>query len=203
MKSVNPHFQHIDRVPQEAMWTILINQSHSPLGDVSHNKFWMIRNDANDSKTILVKYGRIGTDGQEKSKSFPTQHEADTFQDKKILEKVRKAYREADENELKLLNAQAAIIGTNNKCLGAEFVELVGERYEKVDSLRLADPNCKAAMLIKIETRKPIRGRTYFRLLFTCDDIYDGEQGVLEPLKDGHPLYEFAEKAGKVIGTML
>jgi uncharacterized protein YwqG/predicted DNA-binding WGR domain protein len=57
----------------------------------SSNKFWEVSVSAN---TLTVRFGRIGTAGQEKSKTFPSAALAEKEQDKLVAEKQGKGYKE-------------------------------------------------------------------------------------------------------------
>ncbi len=54
-------------------------------------KFWEISVGGSD---VTVRYGRLGTDGQQQTKSFPTSDGAGRHADKIIAEKTRKGYVE-------------------------------------------------------------------------------------------------------------
>jgi predicted DNA-binding WGR domain protein/cell wall assembly regulator SMI1 len=58
----------------------------------SSNKFWEVTVSGN---TLTVRFGRVGTKGQEKLKTFTTPTLAKNEQDKLIAEKQGKGYREA------------------------------------------------------------------------------------------------------------
>jgi DNA ligase-1 len=58
------------------------------------NKFWEISQSGTD---VTVRYGRIGSDGQTKTKSFPDEAAATKYADKLIEEKTEKGYEEARE----------------------------------------------------------------------------------------------------------
>jgi len=58
----------------------------------SSSKFWAIERDA---RTVTVTFGRIGSKGQEKAKSFASEEAAAGEEAKLIAEKLRKGYREA------------------------------------------------------------------------------------------------------------
>jgi len=60
----------------------------------SSSKFWSIRMNGCD---VTVSYGRIGTKGQEKTKSFPTESAAQKYHDEIIEEKVNKGYEEQED----------------------------------------------------------------------------------------------------------
>lgn len=57
------------------------------------NKFWEIVMDEDDSSSFTVRWGRIGTEGQETTKSFDDEDEAQREHDKLIVEKTRKGYK--------------------------------------------------------------------------------------------------------------
>jgi len=55
------------------------------------SKFWEVSVDGSD---MTVTYGRIGTAGQTKTKSFATNEAAQKEADKLVLEKTKKGYAE-------------------------------------------------------------------------------------------------------------
>ena len=54
-------------------------------------KFWEVTLAA---KTISVRYGSIGTDGQVSVKEFATEEEAQKYADKKVADKLKDGYLE-------------------------------------------------------------------------------------------------------------
>ncbi|MCA9115492.1 MAG: DUF4132 domain-containing protein [Planctomycetaceae bacterium] len=58
----------------------------------SSRKFWNIER---DGTSHTVQYGRLGTNGQTKTKDFPTEEKAKQSYDKLIAEKLKKGYVEA------------------------------------------------------------------------------------------------------------
>ncbi len=62
------------------------------LSDGKSNKFWQV--DVQDTD-LVVRYGRIGTDGQEKIKSFDSTTQAEKERDKLIAQKTKKGYAPA------------------------------------------------------------------------------------------------------------
>jgi predicted DNA-binding WGR domain protein len=54
-------------------------------------KFWSIRLDGKD---VIVCFGRIGSAGQNQTKTFPSEAKADEHAAKLIAEKLAKGYRE-------------------------------------------------------------------------------------------------------------
>lgn len=61
------------------------------LSEGTSNKFWEI---VLDGKKFAVRFGRIGTNGQQQAKSFPTAAKAKAEHDKLVTEKLGKGYRE-------------------------------------------------------------------------------------------------------------
>ena len=61
------------------------------LSEVTSNKFWEIEL---SGTSFTTRYGRIGTDGQETTKSFATAAEAKKAYDKLVAEKTKKGYVE-------------------------------------------------------------------------------------------------------------
>ena len=57
----------------------------------SSSKFWEV---ARDGCAVTVRYGRIGSDGQAKTKEFASEELAQRHADGLIEEKVAKGYRE-------------------------------------------------------------------------------------------------------------
>jgi predicted DNA-binding WGR domain protein len=57
----------------------------------SSSKFWAVER---DGRKVTVTFGRIGSTGQEKTKSFPTDAKAVAEEEKLIAEKLRKGYSE-------------------------------------------------------------------------------------------------------------
>ena len=55
----------------------------------SSNKFWEI---TRDGKVLTTRWGRIGTEGQEKTQTFKQEYEASAAYDKQVLEKTKKGY---------------------------------------------------------------------------------------------------------------
>jgi predicted DNA-binding WGR domain protein len=70
----------------------------------SSSKFWAVERRA---RTVTVTFGRIGSAGQEKAKSFPTEAKAVHEEERLIAEKLGKGYRE--------VTAKAAAGTTPNK----------------------------------------------------------------------------------------
>ena len=58
----------------------------------SSNKFWAI---SVEGINVTIRFGRIGTEGQSQTKTFPTTDAAAKHADRLIAEKTKKGYVEA------------------------------------------------------------------------------------------------------------
>jgi predicted DNA-binding WGR domain protein len=61
--------------------------------DGKSSKFWEVSVDGNE---VIVRYGRIGTDGQTKTKTFEDAESAQTHAEKLITQKTGKGYTESE-----------------------------------------------------------------------------------------------------------
>jgi len=68
-----------------------VPERHFEFEKGSSSKFWAIERRA---RTVTVTFGRIGSTGQKKAKSFPSDEKAVQEQKRLIAEKTRKGYRE-------------------------------------------------------------------------------------------------------------
>lgn len=66
-------------------------------------KFWEIERDGTD---VITRWGRIGTDGQSKTKGFPTEEKAEAELAKMTRLKVRKGYKETAEGAPAIVNEE-------------------------------------------------------------------------------------------------
>lgn len=69
----------------------MTDKRYFELVEGSSSKFWEVRV---DGTTHTVRYGKIGTPGQEKTKSFPSAEAAKKDADKLVAEKTKKGYSE-------------------------------------------------------------------------------------------------------------
>jgi|GEM_PF-937616 len=67
-------------------------------------KFWTC---AVDGEVFTIVYGRLGTDGQRKEKTFDTAAEAQKEHDKKVAEKLKEGYVEVDAGDIPAKGAGA------------------------------------------------------------------------------------------------
>ena len=196
-----------DRYKEEK---ILIHQSEE------HNKFWAAGWDEQTNQ-VHVRWGRIGTKGQSKDHSFDSQYTAVRFIETKFSEKRRKGYTgklndtDITQAALDRLNAEAAIVGTQNKCHSFQWVELVTTGnaidFHEINEDRLYDPACNPGILVVFETRKEIDNRDRFTFLFTLEKTYDvrdskrATENIL--VGSGHPLRKMVDKVEEAIGRSL
>lgn len=75
--------------------------------DAKSHKFWSI---AVEGEQIVTRWGRVGTDGQEKPKAFASEAEAEAAAEKLVGEKVRKGYVEDGEGGLPQASVSAAVV---------------------------------------------------------------------------------------------
>lgn len=64
---------------------------HFEFSEGSSDKFWEVKRSGNE---VIVKFGRKGTNGQEKAKSFANESAAKKYYDDIIVEKTKKGYEE-------------------------------------------------------------------------------------------------------------
>ena len=77
------------------------------LKEGSSDKFWEV---GVSGKTLTVRFGRVGTKGQEKSKTFASPALAQKEHDKLVVEKQRKGYKEVGAPSSEKTVARAAAI---------------------------------------------------------------------------------------------
>lgn len=182
-----------------------------------HNKFWAAwyNEDTND---VHVRWARIGTKGQSQVKGFTSAYQAANFISSKFSEKQRKGYldkyqgKQITQATLDQLNAEAAIVGTQNKCHQFQWVELKQNNgtisYNPITEERLYDPSCNPGILVNFETRKPIDDRSHFTFLFTLEKAFDVSAKIRQVSPDQqiqpkHPLYDMVKKVEEAIGRNL
>jgi|GEM_PF-6466105 len=184
--------------------------------DDTHNKFWAAWWDEKTNQ-VHVRWGRLGTRGQSQTKDFPGSWKAASFISGKFSEKSRKGYtsqhsgKEITQATLDQMHAEAAIVGTQNKCHGFAWVEITQEGddilFVEISEERLYDPDCNPAIAIKFETRKNIDGCDSFRFLFTLDGTYNiigsSYTTVSQLVDDSHPLHKMVKKVEEAIGRSL
>jgi predicted DNA-binding WGR domain protein len=67
------------------------SRRHFELVDDKSSKFWEV---SVDDKEVAVRFGRIGSTGQTRTKTFATRAAAKTYAEKLIAEKTGKGYQE-------------------------------------------------------------------------------------------------------------
>lgn len=189
---------------------ILIHQ------EAYHNKYWSAIFDETNL-TVIVKWGRIGTKGSQKTYKFGSTYQAAAFLDTKFNEKKRKGYVDKlngvsiDGPKLEQLAVEAAIVGTQNKCHEMEWVEIQPHgdcdfTYHKIEQTRLFEPDCVPGLLVAMETKKAYDGSTSFSLLFTGDAAFLVNQSARKThrrIVKSDPLYELTQKVEEAVGHSL
>lgn len=181
--------------------TTLINTGEA------HNKFWSSAVDENTNQ-VTIRWGRIGTKGQQQVKDFDNQYGAIEFVRAKQGEKNRKGYHTIDKKKFDELSIQAAIVGASNKCHNFRWVEITdltaGFKIETCTEDRLQNPDCNPGLFVEVETKKEYNGRHVTALLFTFSQVYDVTDGrkVIMVTKTS-PLYELTNKVEEALGRTL
>ena len=81
----------------------------------SSNKFWEV---TLSDKTLTVRFGRVGSKGQEKSTTFPRSELAQKEHDKLIAEKLRKGYKEVAATDAGQSGPSASTLAGKSKSPG-------------------------------------------------------------------------------------
>lgn len=178
-----------------------------------HNKFWAAVMDPL-THNVKVRWGRIGTKGQQKDFPHSSEWGAADFITTRLREQTRKGYRGVTKQEFDELSIQAAVVGTNNKCNVFEWVELSGDgAFKKITPDRLAAPDCNPGVYVVLETKKQfIPGMNSYRLLFSFDKAHllVPPMTLVSPdckyygqITKGHQLYELTQKVEEALGRSL
>ena len=186
-----------------------------------HNKFWMLAPDpARSDQVYKCRNGRLGTNGQAQKDLY--RYEGDS----KFRIKVSEGYHEVNDKQFELLNTQAAIVGTQNKCGALHWVRQADKAggqsfFTKVSEDELADPGYDPRLLVNITLKKETAGGTDFWMVFdpegssvlhgvsmTRDGL--GAHGFqanfwtakAERIDPKHPLRKLAEKVEQAMGRV-
>jgi len=184
--------------------------------DSLHNKYWAARLDE-ATMTVHIRWGRLGTKGQGQTKQFGGKYEATNFMSTKFNEKARKGYKDKirgtqiDPGMLEKLSIEAAVVGTQNKCQGMEWVEIVSRddsacKFTRINDTRIYEPDCTPGLLVSMETKKEYHKLNTFSLLFTGDAAFLADQytGVAYlKIDKADPLYELTQKVEEAVGRSL
>jgi len=81
--------RHIERIDEMPYYELIGDDPKLQSGHTA--KYWEI---TQVGKKVIVRYGKIGTDGQLSPKEFETKEEAEAFVAKKIKEKTKEGYVE-------------------------------------------------------------------------------------------------------------
>ena len=74
--------------------------------DAKSNKFWEV---SVAGKTVNIRYGKLGTDGQTSVKVLSTPAEAESHAEKQAAGKLKKGYKEAKAKAVKKKVAKKAV----------------------------------------------------------------------------------------------
>jgi predicted DNA-binding WGR domain protein len=188
----------------------------------NHNKFWDY--EINQYTTggghwiITYHWGRIGTKGQTATKMFSDSLAANSEAYHKEATKLNKGYRPATDEELRLIELQAKILGTANKIEHCAIVTYDSILIVELTPEKAADPSKEVGIFIQFWYKKD-----KYSILFAGDDIYNvlfasndrpacyDEKGHKQWIADGgrakmnnsHELWEFLEKLQEAVGAAL
>lgn len=180
--------------------TILIQQ------EGNHNKFWSSVVDEKTNKAT-IRWGRIGTKGQEQVKDFDNQYAATEFVRSKQAEKSRKGYRPIEKKKFDEMSIQAAIVGSSNKCRNFRWVEITDDanlKFSTCTEERLQNPDCNPGVFVEVETKKAYDGKNVFALLLTFTQVYDVTNGRnITLVTKTSPIYDLTQKVEEALGRSL
>ena len=190
----------------------------------NHNKYWDYEINPQTSPTCWVvtySWGRIGTKGQTAAKVFATSYQANNDAHHKHATKINKGYRPATDEEVRLIELQAKILGTANKIEYCAIVTYDDLAITELSHVEAANPDLKAGIFVQFWYKK-----VRYSILFMDDDIYNilfarscvptletRAGGVLlkrwtadggrAKMNNSHKLWEFLEKLQEAVGAAL
>ncbi len=173
--------------------------------DEGHSKFWAATL-VEATNTATIRWGRLGTKGQNQTKTFGTLYEAGEFINGKMREKTRKGYEKIDQTKFDKLSLEAVIVGSQNKCSDLQWVEITNDKtlaHKAATETRLQDPDCNPGINVRLQTKKKYDGRDSFTLLFTFTNAYEVLYGSATPITKSHALYDLTQKVEEAVGRTL
>jgi predicted DNA-binding WGR domain protein len=192
--------------------------------DDGHNKFWTyeITQNVSSGWDLVTRYGRIGQSGQTAKKTYDNKYVAEDVADRKAHEKLSKGYEPVDEDQWKILNVQASILGTGNKVEGLWYVGDHGGQLSELSTKELTNPATKPAIMSSFRLRNKEGATEPILVLITENAAYTfcaqqrrisvmgGQiheewliQSDREKITKEHPLAEIVEKMQEVVGHTL
>jgi predicted DNA-binding WGR domain protein len=136
--------------------------------EATANKWWSYEI---KGRSVLVKWGRVGLDGEQQTKEFDTDYEMQRFVETKMREKRKKGYGEVTEQKLRQEKTIAEKLGHQNKIQRMEFVDWRAKSEPSSGKLRVLlryDPEKAVYIEIVNSWSKDIR-----RLLLTKTESWE------------------------------
>lgn len=178
-----------------------------------HNKYWYASTDGIHNK-VVIRWGRLGTKGQEQTKEFSTEYAARGFISSKSRDKLNNGYKPSTKTEFEQETIIATIIGSSNKCTQFHWVKVSDElgrgsqpipgtdiRYTACTEEELINPETNPGIYIELETKKSFHDRNQLQILLTGDHSYDLITG--EPITQTSEIYQLVKKLEEAIGRRL
>jgi predicted DNA-binding WGR domain protein len=147
--------------------------------EAQHNKFWSHDTNGNN---VIVKWGRVGGSSQSKEHTFSSPSSRDAFIADKVAEKIKKGYREIDQQKKQEETETAQDLGTQFKINRIEWVDRKGKdlniisnydpsRFVYVEILNSWSKEVVRLLLNKTETYK-IDGIAQSDRTISCGQIF-------------------------------
>ena len=139
--------------------------------DGKHNKFWSAEVDSDH--TVTCKWGRLGTNGQQKQHSHESEWAAQNFVDNKMRAKKRKGYQEVDDASYDLHVFRGQLVGAGAKIseifwVKRDKVKSSHQLYTSVEAEEMYSPDYEPTIYAKCEfTGK----RGSYHLIITLDSV--------------------------------
>jgi predicted DNA-binding WGR domain protein len=122
-------------------------------------KFWTC---AVDGEVFTIVYGRLGTDGQRKEKTFDTAAEAQKEHDKKVAEKLKEGYVEVDAGDVPAKSQS----GPKGAAAASTKVLTLPPRAGQTNVVAVVDPTLVAAAATATDAVvRAVAGRSWRRQL--------------------------------------
>lgn len=137
--------------------------------EAQHNKRWSYEIQGN---SVIVKWGRVGLDGQSKTHNFNSSYERDSFISDKVAEKMKKGYKEVTQEKLEDEIKTAQDLGTQYKISRMEWVDKKGSKLSIISNY---DPTRWIYVEILNSWSKEV-----VRLVFNKTESFQASGGIME-----------------------
>ncbi len=113
------------------------------------NKFWSYEVQGNN---VLVRFGRVGLEGQQKLHEFGSPFSRDAFINKIVAEKEKKGYQEVAKDKLEQEKSLAESLGYRSKIEELKFVTVDGKNDDTVTITELDEPDYEYILVKTIDS---------------------------------------------------